>query len=145
MQAEAPTYAGTKIAGNEMYASTISILIASQGLIKEYERLNDMIMALQNEHSQPIADTWKHNITETEAQLKMGARVALRNVKKVLGADVRSEDEGREMEDGHGDEDMMEVAGNEEGKLNYELQKSLRYAERGIKRMVKGLPDDATS
>jgi hypothetical protein len=64
----------------------------------------------------------------------MGARVALRNVKKVLGADA----EGGTDEDG--DVDM-----EGEGKtveLNYELQKSLRYAERGIKRMVKGLPVD---
>jgi hypothetical protein len=27
-------------------------------------------------------------------------------------------------------------------KLDYELQRSLRYAERGVKRMVKGLPMD---
>jgi hypothetical protein len=34
----------------------------------------------------------------------------------------------------------MEVEGNTTRELNYELQKSLRYAERGVKRMVKGLP-----
>jgi hypothetical protein len=97
-----------------------------------------MIANLRDEQPDPIADTWKQNVEETDRQLKTGARVALRNVKKVLGADV--DNDGLGVMDEDGDVDM-----EGEGKkveLNYELQKSLRYAERGIKRMVKGLPMD---
>jgi hypothetical protein len=97
-----------------------------------------MIANLRDEQSDPIADTWKQDVEETDRQLKMGARVALRNVKKVLGADVEGDGLGRTDEDGDVD---MEGEG-EKVELNYELQKSLRYAERGVKRMVKGLPMD---
>lgn len=68
----------------------------------------------------------------------MGARVALRNVKKVLGADVQGDD----LETAEQDSEVrVEVSVEpEKMELNYDLLKSLRYAERGVKRMVKGLP-----
>jgi hypothetical protein len=66
--------------------------------------------------------------------LNLGARVALRNVKKALGM-PRDDDV-----DEDGDEEMRDVEG--EQVLSYEWQKSLQYVERGVKRMVKGLPDD---
>ena len=92
-----------------------------------------MIAQLREEQPDTIADTWKQDIEDTDKQLKKGARVALRNVKKVLGADV---DDTR-MTDEDGDVDME---GAEKVELSYELHKSLRYTERGVKRMVKGLP-----
>lgn len=92
-----------------------------------------MIAKLREERPDTIADTWKQDIEDTDKQLKKGARVALRNVKKVLGADV--EDSAMMDED-----DDVDMEGGEKVQLNYELQKSLRYAERGVKRMVKGLP-----
>jgi hypothetical protein len=61
----------------------------------------------------------------------------LRNVKKVLGADVEDFVMGEADEDGD-----VDMEGGEEVELNFELQKTLRYAERGVKRMVKGLPVD---
>ncbi|CAO2655917.1 Nn.00g047200.m01.CDS01 [Neocucurbitaria sp. VM-36] len=136
-QGESPTFMGTSIAGNAAYASVVDVLTASEGLIAQYQRLDNIIKDLWNEDAESVADKWKQDIHETEMQLKMGARVALRNVKKVLGADVES-DEVVAAEEGV-DENMEGVVGEE---LDYELQKSLRYAERGIKRMVKGLPKD---
>ena len=133
VQGETPTYAGTKIAKNATYTSVTSVLEASENLIKEYERVNNMGKEMRNEDTKPVAETWNQELSEAERQLSVGARVALRNVKKVLGADV----EGDEM-DGDGDEEMQDAGGEKE--LNYELQKSLRYAERGVKRMIKGLP-----
>jgi hypothetical protein len=97
-----------------------------------------MIANLRDEQSDPIADIWKQDVEDTDRQLKMGARVALRNVKKVLGADVEGDELRGTDEDGDVD---MEGEGKK-AELNYELQKSLRYAERGVKRMVKGLPMD---
>jgi transcription initiation factor IIE alpha subunit len=92
-----------------------------------------MIAKLREEQPDAIADIWKQEVEDTDKQLKRGARVALRNVKKVLGADV----EDTRMTDEEGDVDME---AGEKAELNYELHKSLRYAERGVKRMVKGLP-----
>jgi hypothetical protein len=133
---EIPTYTGTKIARNATYVAVADDLAASEGLIREYERLDNLSKDMQNEGPKPMIETWNQELAETERQLNMGARVALRNVKKVLGVEV--EDDGR-YEDG--DENMRDAEGEQE--LNYELQKSLKYAERGVKRMVKGLSGDA--
>jgi hypothetical protein len=135
VQGETPTYVGTKIAENATYTSVTNVLEASENLIKEYERVDNMGKEMRNEDAKPVAETWNQELAEAERQLNVGARVALRNVKKVLGADM----EGEEV-DGDGDEEMQDAEGEKE--LNYELQKSLRYAERGVKRMVKGLPMD---
>lgn len=92
-----------------------------------------MIAKLREEQPDTIADTWKQDIEDTDKQLKKGARVAVRNVKKMLGGNA----ENPVMTDEDGDVDME---GDAKVGLNYELQRSLRYAERGVKRMVKGLP-----
>jgi hypothetical protein len=127
----------TTIAENAAFAPVADILAASECLIAQYERLDDMVTKMQSDQAGPMTDIWNQDVQEAEKQLKMGARVALRNVKRVLGAVV--EDEAIGAQDGDD-----EVAANDEGEkeLNYELQKSLRYAERGVKRMVKGLPVD---
>ncbi|KAF1845427.1 uncharacterized protein K460DRAFT_395090 [Cucurbitaria berberidis CBS 394.84] len=142
IQGQTPTLGGTKIASNTAYASVSDVLKASEGLIVEYQRLDNIIKGLRDERTESVADTWKQNLDETEKQLKMGARVALRNVKKVLGADTEGEELAPVDEDG--DEKMEGVVGEAETEteLNYELHRSLRYAERGVKRMVKGLPND---
>lgn len=138
VQGETLTFTGTKIAENAAYIPVANILATSESLIKEYDRLDTMITDMRGEEAELAAETWQQEIHEAERQLKMGARVALRNVKKVLGVDM--ENEGKGATDGDGDEEMEDV---DAGKgLNYELQRSLRYAERGVKRMVKGLPDD---
>ncbi|KAJ4371540.1 hypothetical protein N0V83_004759 [Neocucurbitaria cava] len=136
-QGETPTFDGTKITGNITYASAVDVLTASEGLITQYQRLDDRIRDLRNEDTDSVVDKWKQDIHETEMQLKMGARVALRNVKKVLGADVMDDEVAEESA-----EDKMEGVVLVEEELNYELAKGLRYAERGVKRMVKGLPKD---
>ncbi|KAI8935202.1 hypothetical protein NX059_007793 [Plenodomus lindquistii] len=131
------TIAGTKIADNTTYMRTSEVLAQSESLVGEYERLDGIIADLRGKQNKSVADIWKQDITETEEQLRKGARVAIRNVKKVLGADIGSDgadkmeaDEGIETQSGEGEE------------LNYELRKSLRYAERGVKRMAKALPHE---
>jgi hypothetical protein len=136
VQGEIPTYTGTKIAENVAYMPVIDVLSSSEALLEEYERLDKMIMDMGDQEAEPVAETWHQDLQEVEQKLQMGARVALRNVKKVLGADAEKEDIGTA---GDGDDEMQGLEGEQE--LNYELKKSLRYAERGVKRMVKGLPD----
>lgn len=130
-----PTFAGTNIASNAGYTCITDVLSTSQSLVKEYKRLDGMISKLREDQAHPIADTCKRDIEETENQLKLGARVALKNVSKVLGAKVASGDaKGLTDEDG----DMnMNVGGKVQ--LTCELLESLRYVERGVKRMIKGL------
>lgn len=125
-------FAGTEVAKSEIYASTTEMLTTSENLIKEYKRLDSMIEDLHDEQAEPIAAIWKQNIEATEEKLRTGARVALRDVKMVLGADVGSDEDV--------DVTMEHDGDGGEKELNYELQRSLRYAERGIKRMAKGLP-----
>jgi hypothetical protein len=132
VQDDVHTFTGTNIAENAAYIPVANALAASEALFNEYERLDKMIVDMRDEQAETVAQTWQHELQEAEQLLQKGARVALRNVKKVLGT--------KEAGDEHGDEEMHE--GEDTQELNYELQKSLRYAERGVKRMVKGLPDD---
>lgn len=100
----------------------------------EYNTFETMIAEMAGEDKNPITETWTRDMEETERLLKLGHRTALRNVKQVLGA-----------EDGEGEDgDMEEAEDKNHAELNYELLKSLRYAERGVKRMVKGIPKDET-
>jgi hypothetical protein len=132
IQGDVSTFTGTRIADNAAYVPVANVLTASEALLDEYERLDKMIVDMRDEEAEPVVETWQQELQEAEQKLQMGARVALRNVKKVLGADAGHK---------HSDEEMHNE-GEEKQELNYELQKSLRYAERGVKRMVKGLPDD---
>ncbi|EUC32728.1 hypothetical protein COCCADRAFT_37405 [Bipolaris zeicola 26-R-13] len=118
-QHDTPTFAGTNIASNAVYAC-----------------ITDVLSAFQKDKMHPIVDTWKRDIEETENQLKLGARVALKNVREVLGAKVAGGD-AKGLADEDGDMDMN-VGGK--AQLTCELLESLRYAERGVKRMTKGLP-----
>ncbi|OAL52276.1 hypothetical protein IQ07DRAFT_585485 [Pyrenochaeta sp. DS3sAY3a] len=131
-------YEHTKIAGNAVYALISDVVDASHGVINEYQRLENLITDLRNENAKPVAETWKQDIAEVEERLKLGARVAVRNVKKVLGAAI--EDTGGD--EGDQGEDLDGGIGLQDRELDYGLQTSLKYAERGVKRMVKGIPVD---
>lgn len=134
IKGETPTYPGTKIAEHAVYSPVTTFLNASDALVAEYQRLDNMVKDMQDDTVAPIAETMNDELQEATRQLNLGARVALRNVKKVLGMPRDADlDEG-------GDEDTQDVEG--ERVLSYEWQKSLQYVERGVKRMVKGLPDD---
>ncbi len=135
------SYPGTKIAGNAFYASLNEMIAFSEGLVKEYQRLDNMAGDLQDEDTKSMVDTWMQSVGKTETQLRMGARIAQRNVLKVLGADIQ--DEGGKMDhEGEGEEGMDAGEASEGKELNMELHKTLKYAERAVKKMVKGLPND---
>jgi hypothetical protein len=136
VQGDTPAFPGTKIADNAAYLPVADVLTSAEALLEEYERLDKMISNMRDEQTKPMAETWHQDLEGTKQKLEMGARVALRNIKKVLGAEV---DDDAMDAGGEGDEEMTLV---EDDSLNYELQKSLRYVERGVKRMVKGLPAD---
>lgn len=132
VQGDTPTYPGTKIAEHAVYKPVSTFLDASDALIAEFQRVDNMSREMQADAVTPVAEDFNAEIQEAERQLKLGARVALRNVVKVLGLPRDA--------DADGDEEMLDVEDQQE--LSYDWQKSLQYAERGVKRMVKGLPDD---
>ncbi|KAF2247804.1 hypothetical protein BU26DRAFT_540758 [Trematosphaeria pertusa] len=128
------TFPRTAIANNVLFNSAGRVNTACQSLLVEYNTFETMIAEMAGEDKNPITETWTRDMEETERLLKLGHRTALRNVKQVLGA-----------EDGEGEDgDMEEAEDKNHAELNYELLKSLRYAERGVKRMVKGIPKDET-
>ncbi|KAF2874597.1 hypothetical protein BDV95DRAFT_540162 [Massariosphaeria phaeospora] len=133
------TYPGTQISMNPLISTASSILYASDAAVSEYKRLEQIITTTAQDREQPITQMWEQEVQETERLIRLGHNSALRNVKKVLGADDGNGnmEEGAKHEAGAGgDGEQEEMA------LNYELERTLRYAERGVKRLVKGLPAD---
>lgn len=136
MQGTPPTLGETTIARNAVFKSIASVLTASQHLVGEYDRLDKMIVGIRDAEPEGVAETWTEEVDETARLLKIGAETAIKNVKKVLGADVEVDNTEAIGEDG----ETMEAL--ETLELNYELQKSLQLAERGVKKMVKSLPEN---
>lgn len=138
VQGTPSTFGETKIARNAVYKSVASVLTASEHLIREYDRLDQIIVAMCNAEPEGIAEAWTEEVDRTARLLKIGAETAIKNVKQVLGADVgvcNAENiDGESLTNG----ETMEAL--EKMELNYDLHKSLQLAERGVKKMVKSLP-----
>ena len=77
-----------------------------------------------------VSEQWAQDVVDTEWRLRLGHKVAIRNVKKVLGAH-NGDNSGR------AEDEEMDVEQMATEELNYELLQGLRYAERGVKRMVR--------
>jgi hypothetical protein len=131
-----PKLGDSKIAQNCIYTSVAGVLRGSASLIDEYDRLDKISTSMHDGAQTEISETWKKEIEQTSENLKKGARTALRRVQKVLGAEVQGAPVATSAVDTDVDEDMDEV------ELNYDLQKRLKYVERGLKRMVKGLDEE---
>jgi hypothetical protein len=131
------TFGESKIARNAVFASGFTVLRASKDLMNEYVRLDMIILGMRDAEPECVAEQWTEEVERSATLLKIGADAALRNVKKVLGAEFEEGDvyESTLVEDG----ETMEAL--EQMELNYELQKGLSFVERGVKEMVKGLPE----
>ncbi len=134
-QRDVAVFANTTIVTNPTVEAAGRLNVACQSLIRECDAFETMVADMAGENKNPIAETWAREVQETERLLKLGHRIAVRRVKRVLGADG---EDGTEAVDQGGEGER------EEGGLGYGLLRSLRYAERGVKRMVKGLPVDAS-
>ncbi|OSS51255.1 hypothetical protein B5807_03499 [Epicoccum nigrum] len=131
-----PTLGNTKIDGNPASNSIAKITRYSEALIGEYHRLDGVIMDVQDAQPKNIAKGWADDIEMTASLLKIGAKTAIKNVKKVLGVDVS--DDGVE---GAGEEGEK-MGAVKDTELDYGLHESLRLAERGVRNMVKNLLRD---
>ncbi|KAL1600377.1 hypothetical protein SLS60_006762, partial [Paraconiothyrium brasiliense] len=133
------TFADTKIAGNTIYHSVSKVDAACRSMLSEYDALEAMIEKLAGDNKNEVTEKWMKDVEKTERLLTLGHKTAVRHVKRVLGAETKGDNaEGGQtlFDDAEGGEKGIGV--HEE--LNMELLGGLRYAERGIKRMVKGLP-----
>ncbi|ORY03863.1 hypothetical protein BCR34DRAFT_66570 [Clohesyomyces aquaticus] len=136
------TFLGTAIASNPIFESARELLKASGDLINEFDTMVEKEAQAMPQHETQLSEVWQQDVMNTEKRLELGYRVALRNVKKVLWAEEGKHEKSRG--DENGDTDAEDVDGRLRVPLNYELQKALGYAERGVKRMVKTLPKDGT-
>ncbi|KAF2020902.1 hypothetical protein BU24DRAFT_487426 [Aaosphaeria arxii CBS 175.79] len=137
-------YPGTSITMNKHGITAHKVLNDSARLVKEYERLEKMVTRFSesddNTSSMKDREQEMENIRGT---LEMGRRVALRNVKKVL-AGTPHQDTDQDDADTKG-ECANQTGGLMLGKevpLDYTLANALQYAERGVKRMAKGLSQE---
>lgn len=124
----------TNIARNAIFRSATHVLTASEHLVGEYNRLDTVIANLRDEEPEGTAEAWAKDVEKTARLLRIGAETAVKHVKKVLGGDVEVSDVKNDSEE------IEEMNAVETMELNYELKKSLCYAERGVKKMVKSLP-----
>jgi hypothetical protein len=85
-----------------------------------------MVARLAAEGQGQVSEKWTQDMAETERKLRLGHKVATRNLRKVLGAHFEREDEDEDAE--------MDGEGMEVGELNYEILRGLNYAERGFVR-----------
>ena len=127
---EPSTFGNTKIVGNSIFSSAIKVNTTYYNMLSQYYDLESMIEELVPVNNTTITDKWMQDIEETERLLRVGHKTAARNVKRVLGM----ESDGCETDEG-GQNGIGVLE-----KLNMELREGLRYTERGVKRMVKGIP-----
>ncbi|KAJ4360607.1 uncharacterized protein N0V89_001173 [Didymosphaeria variabile] len=136
---ESMTFANTKIAGNVIYHSVGKVDAACRSMLSEYDALEAIIDRLAGDNKNEVLEKWMKDVEETERLLRLGHKTAVRHVKRVLGAETKGDDtegEGTLFDDTEGGEKGIGV----HKELSLELLEGLRYAERGVKRMVKGLP-----
>ncbi|KAF3008507.1 hypothetical protein E8E13_005590 [Curvularia kusanoi] len=131
-----PTFGGTRIARNAIFKSVANILTHSVSLINEYDRLDKVIADTLDTGPENVSEAWTKDIEKIARLLKIGAKTAIRNVRKVLGAEIG--DDG--MESPGEDGEKMDTIDKMD--LNYKLCEGLQYAERGVRKMVKSLPLD---
>lgn len=136
VQGVPPTLSDTKIVRNAVFKSVAHVLTVSEHLVGEYDRLEKVIAGMRDAEPEGIAEAWTEDVEKTARLLRVGAETAVKNVKKVLGADVEADD----AKDNRGENE--ETSTVQEMELNYELKKSLYSADRGVRKMVQSLPQD---
>lgn len=129
---EPSSFAKTRVAGNSIFSSAIKVNTACCNMLSQYYQLEARIDELGPDKNASITEKWMQDIEETERLLRVGHKAAGRNTKKAVGMELHGfEAAETERQDGIG---VLK-------KLNTELREGLRYTERGVKRMVKGIPE----
>ena len=115
----------------------------SRGLVNEYETISTKVRPVLPEQDQSIIVDWQNHFDNTVRLLGIGHKLALRDVGKVLDLNEGNENEKVQNTE---DEDESRVVSSAfpwvKASRSVGLMSTLKYAERGVKRMAKGLPLD---
>ena len=116
----------------------------SRGLVSEYETISTKVRPVLPEQDRSIIVDWQNHFDNTVRLLGIGHKLALRDVGKVLDLNEGNENENEKVENTE-DEDESGVGSAfpwVKASRSVGLMSTLQYAERGVKRMAKGLPLD---
>ena len=121
-------YANTSIAMDPHWQPANELLEACGKLVTDYEKFESVLKATAHRaRDENVVDAWQKDVDDTDRLLRLGHKIALRKVNTMLGEAV--------------EEDEEKEPGVE---LDHGFVEALQYAERGVKRMVKGVPEDET-
>jgi hypothetical protein len=124
---------GTYLQSNPPFNALNDMESKCAQLVAEYHVFEFLIEQMASEQKNSVTDTWTKDVEDAERLLTIGHNSAVKTVKAVLGVEVGEDGQFGEVQEG---DDVGQAP------ANLELHKSLQYAERGVKRMVKGLPKD---
>jgi hypothetical protein len=122
------------------YASRVIEL--SRGLISEYETMSTKVRPVLPEQDRSIIVDWQNHFDNTVRLLGIGHKLALRDVGKVLNLNEGNENEKVENTEDEDESGVGSAFPWVKASRSVGLMSTLQYAERGVKRMAKGLPLD---
>ena len=120
------------------YASRVIEL--SHGLVSEYETISTKSRPVLLEQDQSIIIDWQNHFDNTVRLLGIGHKLASRDVGKVL--DLNEGNENEKVENTEDEDESSSAFPWIKVSRSVGLMSTLQYAERGVKRMAKGLPLD---
>ena len=122
------------------YASRVIEL--SRSLISEYETMSTKVRLVLPEQDRSIIVDWQNHFDNTVRLLGIGHKLALRDVGKVLNLNEGNENEKVENTEDEDESGVGSAFPWVKASRSVGLMSTLQYAERGVKRMAKGLPLD---
>jgi len=122
------------------YASRVIEL--SRGLVSEYETISTKVRPVLPEQDRSIIICWQNHFDNTVRLLGIGHKLALRDVGKVLNLNEGNENEKVENTEDEDESGVGSAFPWVKASRPVGLMSTLQYAERGVKRMAKGLPLD---
>ncbi|OCL04739.1 hypothetical protein AOQ84DRAFT_415553, partial [Glonium stellatum] len=113
----------------------------SRDLLSEYETISTNVRRANPEQDQSITIDWENHFDDTIRLLSTGHRLALRDIGKVLDSSKRNTNEqGGNAEDEDENEEVSSAFQWSRTNRSSGLTSTLQYAERGVRRIAKGLP-----
>lgn len=122
------------------YASRVIEL--SRGLVSEYETISTKVRPVLPEQDRSIIIDWQNHFDNTVRLLGIGHKLALRDVGKVLNLNEGNENEKVKNTENEDESGVGNAFPRVKASRSVGLMSTLQYAERGVKRMAKGLPLD---
>ena len=114
----------------------------SRSLVSEYETISTEVRPVLPEQDRSIIIDWQNHFDNTVRLLGIGHKLALRDVGKVLDLNEGNKNENVENTEDDDESGVASAFPWVKASRSVGLMSTLQYAERGVKRMAKGLPLD---